>query len=103
MNSIFQKKANASISNQDTSPEKAAPLNALDGNNNNKEVIMLDLIPESLFGTMQNGLGFALLGSGDVHSRRTGARLCFAELLRALPADQSKSCLCWHVLAHGQT
>lgn len=91
MNSIFQKKANASINNQATSPEEAKPLNVLDESSNNKKVVLLDLILESLLDPMQNSLGSALLGSGDVHSGRTGARLCFAELLRALPADQSKS------------
>lgn len=55
MNSIFQKKANDTINNQDTSPGKAKSLMYL----LQKNVILLDLILQSLFDTAQNSSRFA--------------------------------------------
>lgn len=69
MSSIFQKKANGSINNQDISPEKAMSLNVL-AKGKKKKDILLDLILESLFDTMQSSWDLhrkALLSSGDVH------------------------------------
>lgn len=80
MSSIFQKKANGSINNQDISPEKAKSLNILA--ERKKKDILLDLILESLFDTMQSSCDLhrkALLSSGDVHSCVGEARVSFAE------------------------
>lgn len=79
MSSIFQKKANGSINNQDISPEEAKSLNVLAGK---KKDILLYLILESLFDTMQSSWDLhrkALLSSGDVHSCVGEARVSFAE------------------------